>query len=114
MPHLIVEHSNNLRENIDHSILLEGLHQIMTLVTGSNSVKSRLVCHEQFRVGTGEGNRAFIHVTILLLAGRDNVLKKELGERVLNFLKEEFALSFQLLSCDFSVAFEDMNSEGYF
>ncbi|SCA62565.1 Uncharacterized protein SCG7109_AB_00370 [Chlamydiales bacterium SCGC AG-110-M15] len=113
MPHLIFEHSSNIQEDIHYPDLLKSLHEIVSQLSVPSAIKSRAICHDHFRVGNGEPDRAFVHITVLLLTGRDHTQKKKLGEDLLSFLKEKFSLSYKNLNCDFTIAVEDINRDVY-
>lgn len=51
-------------------------------------IKSRAVKVEAFRVGTGIGERGFVHVKLALLSGRSPEVKKQLSEGLLAVLQD--------------------------
>lgn len=72
MPHLILEYSSNLLEKTTLSGVFKKCHVILTemLPTEVNSCISRAVEFGQYYIGEGQSDKAFIHVSLRLKAGR--------------------------------------------
>lgn len=90
MPHLHMEYTANLPElNADVALL-----RLNNTLVGSGQfaaefdIKSRAVKVETFRVGTGLGERAFVHVKLALLSGRSPQIKKQLSESLLAVVQD--------------------------
>lgn len=89
MPHLHMEYTANLPQ-LDADKALLRLNQSL-VASGQFSefdIKSRAVKVESFRVGTGSGERAFVHVKLALLSGRTAEIKQQLSENLLAVLQD--------------------------
>jgi 5-carboxymethyl-2-hydroxymuconate isomerase len=76
-------------------------------------IKSRAVCRENFYVADGNESNGFIHLTLSILTGRELNLKQTLGEEKLSFLKQEFARSYEEMSCSISVEIKELDRDTY-
>ncbi|WP_065257655.1 5-carboxymethyl-2-hydroxymuconate Delta-isomerase [Pseudomonas bananamidigenes] len=90
MPHLHMEYTANLPQ-LNADVALIRLNN--TLVASGQfaaefDIKSRAVKVETFKVGTGMGERAFVHVKLALLSGRSPEIKKQLSQSLLAVLQE--------------------------
>lgn len=111
MPHLVLEYSNNLDLAEDFNSLFQQLHQLLAekLPTDLANCKSRCIPHALFFIGDQNENNAFLHLTLKILPGRSDSLKRQLGEELLKclslFLKEKktnlkINLSVEILDSD--------------
>ena len=90
MPHLLLEYTPNLPE-LDADIALLRLNHALVAsgqFAAEFDIKSRAVKVETFKVGTGMGERAFVHVKLALLSGRSPQIKKQLSESLLAVLQD--------------------------
>jgi 5-carboxymethyl-2-hydroxymuconate isomerase len=90
MPHLHLEYTANLPDlNADVALI-----RLNNTLVGSGQfaaeydIKSRAVKVETFKVGTGLGERAFVHVKLALLSGRSDSIKKQLSESLLAVVQD--------------------------
>jgi 5-carboxymethyl-2-hydroxymuconate isomerase len=93
MPHLKLDYSANIEVTADHlKMLFSRLHQVLVQYAGAelNRCQSRAVCCENFYVGDGGENRAFVHLQALLLEGRTPGQLQETGSELLKVLQEGF------------------------
>ena len=90
MPHLTLEYSDNL--SFDVQPLLARLHTELTATGAINlkGLKSRAVCHNQYRIADGDPDYAFVHVNLLIREGRSLEIQKDAAQRVMAVLKETF------------------------
>lgn len=90
MPHLTLEYSDNL--SFDVQPLLARLHTELTTTGAINmkGLKSRAVCHNQYRIADGDPDYAFVHVNLLIRGGRSLEIQKDAAQRVMAVLKETF------------------------
>lgn len=90
MPHLHMEYTANL-PGLNADVALIRLNN--TLVgsgqfAAEHDIKSRALKVETFKVGTGLGERAFVHVKLALLSGRSPQIKKQLSESLLAVVQD--------------------------
>lgn len=86
MPHIFVEFSSNLERDLDSSEIGAKLHQaaLSSGLFDERAIRTRLVRHEKFWVGSGNPENAFVHVTALIKLGRTPEQKVKLGEHLLS------------------------------
>jgi 5-carboxymethyl-2-hydroxymuconate isomerase len=94
MPHLIIEHSNNL--TIKTEELVATIHQaaISTALFDLTTVKTRANSFEYFQLGNGKAG--FVHVQAHIMAGREVDQKQRLSETLLYALEDAVGDDFQL------------------
>lgn len=110
MPHLIIEYSANLENDLDIRKLVETLHD--TAVTCDSlpigGIRTRAVRRDLYRIADGHPDNTFINVT-LRIAPRPTEVKKEVGETLFGALKSfvqsvfdktPMALSFEIQEID--------------
>ena len=116
MPHLVLEYSANVPDEPDLDLVLRRLHEAMTTVGpfDLSNVKSRAVRREPFRVADGAPGRAFVHLTVSVLAGREARVLRETGDALLAVLRESFPGARTGLGCDLTVEMREMQPGLYF
>ncbi|RZT31331.1 5-carboxymethyl-2-hydroxymuconate Delta-isomerase [Cupriavidus agavae] len=90
MPHLVVEITENTRLTRSKEELLDECNAAL-LASGhfdEPAIKSRCVTLTTFRQGTGEAERAFVHATLQILDGRDQAIRKQVGQIVVDTIAE--------------------------
>jgi 5-carboxymethyl-2-hydroxymuconate isomerase len=94
MPHLIVEHSSDIKstqiKNLQNKVL-----EIMPTISGGNFDPDQCKCRshsfDEYLVGhPDQSTSSFLHITIKILAGRPVEAKKQLAEQTLNVAKTFF------------------------
>lgn len=78
MPHLVIEYSRELEEEMPPANMMRLAHQIAleSGQFGEDDIKVRLLPYDHAMVGGREDN--FLHVSLYLLSGRDTLTKKAL------------------------------------
>lgn len=90
MPQLVIEITENTRLNCSQDELLDEANAAL-LSSGQfqePDIKSRCVTLSTFRQGTEQADRAFVHATLSILDGRDQAMRKQLGQLVVNAIAE--------------------------
>ena len=115
MPHLVLEYSANVPDEPDFDIVLRRLHEEMTTAGPFDlaNVKSRAVRHERFRVADGAPDRAFVHLTVSVLAGRDGAALRSTAEALLAVLRESFPRARAERRCDLTLEIREMRRDLY-
>jgi len=90
MPHLVIELTENTRLTCSQEELLDEANAALLSSGQFNEpdIKSRCVTLATFRQGTEQVDRAFVHATLQILDGRDQAVRKQLGELVVNAISE--------------------------
>jgi len=114
VPHLVLEYSANVTQEVDWSGLFSRLHRAVADAGAPlGGCKSRAVCHEAYHVADGQAGSAFVHLTLGLLAGRTDEVKAALTGRCLQLLVEEYRPSLESLDVQISVELRDLHRESY-
>jgi 5-carboxymethyl-2-hydroxymuconate isomerase len=116
MPHCILEYSANIKDSIDFPQFSKRLH---ALLSSSGHIdparlKSRRVIHDDFFVGDGASENAFVYLQVSLLSGRPAEVRQALGQQALDLLTEFFPQSRRELNCSVTVEMREINSSTHF
>jgi 5-carboxymethyl-2-hydroxymuconate isomerase len=105
MPHLILEYSENVIEDMEFSELFKECHELLVerLPTSLKSCKSRAYQCEDYYVGDGHADNAFVHLSIRIMPGRARELLQSVGETLLALLKKYFSESLKKLKLEMSI-----------
>ena len=116
MPHFVLECSDNIVETIDTKELFAALHELLISSGPFNlqEIKSRVLRHKEYFIADGAPEKAFVHLTLCILQGREIGLQKTIGNKVLEFLKEQFRSSAETLELALSLEIREMSRETYF
>jgi len=121
MPHIIVEHSNNLSDQLlDMPVLLEALCQtaVGTGLFPEAGLRARAYRADYQRVGQGDSDNGFVHVGMNVGKGRALADRQTAGEALFATLKahlqplmakQPLSLSFEMREID-EVKFNYRNS----
>lgn len=95
MPHLTLEYTDNL--TFEAQPLLARLHEALVATGAINlkGLKSRAIRHTEYRIADGDPAYAFVHVNLLIRAGRPLETQQEAAQRVMAVLKETFGGRFE-------------------
>lgn len=106
MPHIIVEHSDTL----DLSSLLPKLHLALAdQGVDQSRIKTRAIPLHNAIVGTQGPAGQMVHITLLLLEGRDIETRQKYGQAVYDVLKNA-----SLGSASLTLEVRDMVKDTYF
>jgi len=84
MPHVTLQYTVNLAE-FNPGTALRAINQCLA-DSGhfdEEAIKSRALRLDDYRIGTADSGRAFIHVQLKILPGRDDATRKGLAELIL-------------------------------
>ncbi|MFI1799667.1 5-carboxymethyl-2-hydroxymuconate Delta-isomerase [Streptomyces sp. NPDC020379] len=114
MPHLMLEHSGNIREQVDVEGLFKELHAALSEVGGFRvqDFKSRAVRLHAF-IGDGSYEQAFVNLDIRTFAGKPAEAKRRISQEALRVLGRHFHRTMSETSCDISVQITELNRESY-
>jgi len=99
MPHVIIEHSENLTPRVDINALIDTLHAtaLETGVFPLGGLRTRAVARQHYRIADGHADNAFCHVVLRIGHGRDDNTKLSAGEQMFaaltDFLESDFRQS---------------------
>ncbi|MCE3231927.1 MAG: 5-carboxymethyl-2-hydroxymuconate isomerase [Rickettsiaceae bacterium] len=88
MPHIVIEYSDNLANEVKSTGLTKLLHQTVvdSGLFSPDAVKARSVAFSDYVLI--EGAKDFIHVTVSILSGRTQQQRKDLNESVFQTVKK--------------------------
>jgi 5-carboxymethyl-2-hydroxymuconate isomerase len=116
MPHLTLEHTANINQEIDSVTLFSGLHNILTTIGGINieNCKSRAIRLDNYYIGQSDESNAFVHLEISFLQGKSAELQQAIGKQCLKLLKEYFAPSLSKLALQITVEITKIHRSAYY
>ena len=108
MPHLTLEYSDNIEINVQP--LLARLHAelVATGAVAMKGLKSRAICHTEYRIADGYEGYAFVHLNILIREGRPLEMQQEVAKRAMAVLEETFGHRFKESYLSLSVDIKEM------
>lgn len=91
MPQITLEYSANLPAPEMKPLLLS-IHRVLQNEAGISieNCKSRIFKQDLFLIGEGETDRAFVHLQVRFLEGREDTVKEVIGRRLLELLDSHF------------------------
>lgn len=118
MPQITLEYSKNLdvvSAEMLSSIILKCHKTIAEYLDKNNpnyiqACKSRIIGHDAFCIGAGEKNKAFIHLQVAVLPGRDNDLLNIIGNSLLQHLHEAFVPLIGKLNTQITVEVKELSA----
>jgi 5-carboxymethyl-2-hydroxymuconate isomerase len=114
VPHLVLEYSANVTQEVAWDRLFAHLHQAVAEAGAPLAgCKSRAVRHDTYHVADGRPGGAFVHLSIALLPGRTDEASAALSGRCLQLLVEEFRPSLESLDLQITVEVRDLHRESY-
>lgn len=89
MPHIIIEHSDNLNSHVDFQALVEDTQNALADEGIDKArIKSRAIPLTHYVVGEKGKEGAMIHITLLLLEGRDVETKQQYSQAIYQLAKK--------------------------
>lgn len=91
MPHLLLECTSNIQ--VKPQEILSSCNNLLVDIANAKreGCKSRLLFHENYCIGNGEKENAFVHITVKLLPGRSEETKEKLGMALLELCKKHIS-----------------------
>lgn len=115
MPHIVVEHTPNLPPLPWDQMLAAVTRELAASpeVRDEADLKARVLHTDAYRVGQEGQGRAFIHVTVRILAGRDAAARKDFSDRVTRGMLAHMPTLPPGLAAHLSVEVVDMEPGSY-
>ena len=120
MPHITIEYSSNLKDQIDVLKLVETVHQA-TLRTGVfevAAVRTRAAGRDLYAIADGHRDNAFVAINVRVAPGRPAETRKRLGQEIFDAACEflgtvyetsPLAISLEVQEIDNTAAFRKNN-----
>ena len=105
MPHCIIEFSNDLNTQIKETVKIVTTDIENSGLFNRRTIKTRAIPIDNYLVGGIE--ESFIHITVKMLEGRNNVQKKELSQCILRSVMKLYDIE------NISVEIMDLHTYSY-
>jgi 5-carboxymethyl-2-hydroxymuconate isomerase len=115
MPHLIVEHTDNLAEEAAIPDLLRKANAVLIAQNGVfpiGGIRSRAIRLTDYCVADGAADDAFVHLTLKIGAGRTADQKQAAGDALFAMVKEHFAALFARRFLALSLEIQEFSEAG--
>lgn len=111
MPHIRVEYSANLQDNIDIPGLLQSLHKaaIATGVFPAGGTRTRATRVEDYCIADGHPENCFVHVTVQMGHGRDLDTRQHVGQQLFTALTQTLAAAYIDLPLALSLEIQELD-----
>ena len=107
MPHLNIEYSANLADELDVQALVDRIHEtaLETGIFPLGGVRTRAEARKHYRIANGDPRAGYIHMMVRIGSGRDVETRRAAGDKIFaalcGFTEELYrsrplALSFEL------------------
>lgn len=107
MPHFYAECSSNIMKEANLPTLFSGVHEalVSTGLFPLGGIRSRAIYMDTFRIADGEGDYAFVHMTLKIGSGRSLEERKKTGELIMKVIEEHFnpLMESRLLALSFAI-----------
>ena len=116
MPTIHFEYTDNLKIADWLKLFLQEVHSLLvqTIKTDLATCRSLIVCHNDYVVGDGNSNNAFIQLTIKMLPGRDDDIKHKLGNLIFEKIQKTFEKEISGLTTQVRVYLQDTDIAHYY
>lgn len=115
MPQCHFEYTDNIGDAPNWPDLYREIHAVL-IATGewhSAEIKSKAVKLTNYCVGNGHPDQAFVLLTVQILAGRSDSLKKSISESCLKILVSHFPRMLDELQATITVQIVDINAPSF-
>jgi 5-carboxymethyl-2-hydroxymuconate isomerase len=107
MPHLNIEYSANVADELDIQALVDRIHEtaLSTGIFPLGGVRTRAEARTHYRIADGDPAAGYIHMIVRIGSGRDFETRRSAGDRIFGALcdftqelydRRPLALSFEL------------------
>jgi len=111
MPHIIIEASKNVSQNISSAAMVQHAHNALgEALDDASRIKTRLIVADEVCVGDEGIRGAMVHVTLLLLEGRTIKLKNSYSDAILEAIKPHLKA---IPNCKLTCEVRDMDKKTY-
>lgn len=115
MPHCIFEYSDNIADEPEWSQIMKKVHESL-IATGefaAGDIKSRVIKHDNYRIGNGEDNQSFVTLNLQILDGRSDEFKREITGMALDILVAAFPKSLAEQKCSITAQVSEIHRASY-
>ena len=114
MPHVIVEYSRNIEDDIEPHELLGRLHEAMvaTKVFPLGGIRVRAAPRDLYIVADGNPSHGFVAVTLRIGRGRDEATRRRVADTLMAALDGATAHAFAKRGLSLSVEIQEIDEAG--
>ena len=115
MPQMIVEYSDNITELNHQDLMLNLNHALFDtgLIDHPFNIKTRIHANQDFLIGFGDNQQAYIHVRLGIMTGRTLEQRQLISEQLLTCLKNFDKYQASGLEIQLCVEIAEMPKEVY-
>jgi 5-carboxymethyl-2-hydroxymuconate isomerase len=115
MPQITIEFTKNIAHLTSYRSVALALHDLLVdeISSSLGDCKSRLVEIENYVIGDGSFDQAFVHVTFSIMSGRSQALKESLGAKALRIMTEVMPSTVAQCSIQITVDIRDLDRSTY-
>jgi 5-carboxymethyl-2-hydroxymuconate isomerase len=116
MPHVTVEYSANIKSDVSTKVLMKTIHETLAKFSTFNlrEIKSRCIMHRDFYMGDGNSRNAFVYLRLEMLAGRKLSLKKKIGAKLREVLRNSYRSAAKHYQLQMSVEIREISKKLWF
>lgn len=113
MPHIIVEYSGNIESNVSPQDLVAAMHEaaIASGIADVAGFRTRAERRDAYRVGDGNPDNAFVHVTARIRHGRTLEQRKALAQTLMAAADRALEPAFRARPLALSVEVHEIDPE---
>lgn len=116
MPQITLHYTANITSSVHFDEMFLKIHRILNETGGVDigNCKSRALRFEDYFIGEGKPEKAFVHLDVALLEGRSDEVKSELGNEILEYLKSAYGTAIKQTDLQITVEIRDIPKRYYF
>lgn len=115
LPHITVEYTNNIQNEINISEILQGLNDSLIShkdLFSAKGIRSRAIKLTDYKVGDGLSNDAFIHVSLKVATGRTAAAKELVLGNLFKTLESHVKGALTKKDIALSLEISELNNDG--
>ncbi|CAL9394919.1 5-carboxymethyl-2-hydroxymuconate Delta-isomerase [Streptomyces sp. enrichment culture] len=111
MPHLVLEYSADIREDMDPAALFGRLHPAPADAGDFRlqDFKSRALRMDRYFIGDGTSEQSFVNLDVRTFGGKSTEARAAISQAALAVLAEAFAATLRETACDISVQVTELD-----
>lgn len=115
MPHLILEYSKNIEDDVEIEGLMRLVHKTLFDfgLWDISALRTRAEPRDKYYIADGDPTYGFLHLMIRIRAGRDDATKKKIGETILKAVVDYLAPAFAKRKLAVNVEITEVSPTSY-
>ncbi|MCB8821125.1 5-carboxymethyl-2-hydroxymuconate Delta-isomerase [Microvirga rosea] len=115
MPQITLEFTENIAKLVDYRSVALGLHDLLVkeISCSLEDCKTRLAAVENYVIGDGSFDEAFVHVTFSILSGRTQAVKESLGTKAVETIARAMPSAVAQRTIQITVEIRDLERSTY-